>query len=209
MKNAVFWDASCVALVRTDDTGELGASIIRVIRIGDLRITLYFRSVRRLLVTANVVPCSPILVTLMMEEPSSSETAFLTRATRRHIPFFSKLSFASHSVIHNILNTTQQGELEITPGVHCGRMRFRFPVFLNFFSSSPSHYIFGVGLRSNGNMYQESSWGKYFTTGWCRTRPIPVHDHRTHRGIEESLPQTRNSAILSAISETPEEYKYL
>jgi hypothetical protein len=44
------------------------------------------RSVRRLLVRANVVPSSPILVTLMMEAPSSSKTLVLTRATRRNIP---------------------------------------------------------------------------------------------------------------------------
>jgi hypothetical protein len=41
--------------------------------------------VRRLLVTANVVPCSPILVALM-EALSSSETSVLTRATRSNIP---------------------------------------------------------------------------------------------------------------------------
>jgi hypothetical protein len=40
---------------------------------------------RRLLVTANVVPSSPILVILMMEAPSSSETLALTRTTRRNI----------------------------------------------------------------------------------------------------------------------------
>jgi hypothetical protein len=42
--------------------------------------------VRRLLVTANVVPNSPILGTLMKEEVSSSETSVLTGATRRSFP---------------------------------------------------------------------------------------------------------------------------
>jgi hypothetical protein len=36
--------------------------------------------VRRLLLTANVITTSPILVTLMMEALSSSETSVLTRA---------------------------------------------------------------------------------------------------------------------------------
>jgi hypothetical protein len=43
------------------------------------------RSVRRLLVTANV-PSSPILATLMMEALRFSETSVLTRAPQRKIP---------------------------------------------------------------------------------------------------------------------------
>jgi hypothetical protein len=45
----------------------------------------FLRTVRRLLVTANV-PSSPILVTLMMDALSSSDPSVLTRATRRNIP---------------------------------------------------------------------------------------------------------------------------
>jgi hypothetical protein len=44
------------------------------------------RSLRRLLVTASVLPSTPILVTLIIEELSSSETLVLTGATRRNIP---------------------------------------------------------------------------------------------------------------------------
>jgi hypothetical protein len=43
-------------------------------------------SLRRLLVTANVVPSSRIIVTLMMEVLSSSETSVLKRTKRRNIP---------------------------------------------------------------------------------------------------------------------------
>jgi hypothetical protein len=73
-----------VVLVRTDVSKELIASIIMVTRIrelGTLAVTSY-----RSLVTANVVPNAPILVTLMMEELSSSETSIFTRATRLNIP---------------------------------------------------------------------------------------------------------------------------
>jgi hypothetical protein len=44
------------------------------------------RSVRRFLVTPNFITISPILVTMMMEVLSSSETSILIRATRRNIP---------------------------------------------------------------------------------------------------------------------------
>jgi hypothetical protein len=79
----------CVTLVRTDVSEEFSASISRVIRIYELGTTLTVSSNRRTVVTANVVTSSPILVTLMMEAISSSETSVtsvLTRATRRNIP---------------------------------------------------------------------------------------------------------------------------
>jgi hypothetical protein len=66
-----------VAPVRTDVSEELSASFIRVTRIGELG---------TMLVTASIVPSSPILVTLMKQALSSSETSVLTRATQRNIP---------------------------------------------------------------------------------------------------------------------------
>jgi hypothetical protein len=45
---------------------------------------VFLRSVRRLLVKANVVTSSPILVILIMEALRSSETAVLTKAAQRN-----------------------------------------------------------------------------------------------------------------------------
>jgi hypothetical protein len=87
-----------VALVRTDVSEELSASIIRVTRVSELGTMLtvtsnqrmlrlvFLRSVCRLVVTANVVPSSPILVTLMEEALSASETSLLKRATWHNMP---------------------------------------------------------------------------------------------------------------------------
>jgi hypothetical protein len=46
----------------------------------------FLHSVLWLLVTANIVPSSPILVTLMMEALHSSEMLVLTTATQHSIP---------------------------------------------------------------------------------------------------------------------------
>jgi hypothetical protein len=83
-----------MALVRTDVSEELRASIFRVTRIGELGKTLDITTnrhtlrrnvyvLRRLLVTASLIPSSPILVNLMMEAIGSSEMSVITRATRR------------------------------------------------------------------------------------------------------------------------------
>jgi hypothetical protein len=65
MKNAVFWDVKPR---------------------GSFKNIVFLRSVLRLSVTANVVPRSSILVTLMMEALRPSKTSVLTIATRRNIP---------------------------------------------------------------------------------------------------------------------------
>jgi hypothetical protein len=77
MKNGVFWDVMLRDFVRTDVYEELSTSFIRVTRIGELGTTLAVTS---------IVPSLPILVTLMKEALSSSETSVLTRATWRNIP---------------------------------------------------------------------------------------------------------------------------
>jgi hypothetical protein len=66
MKNAIFWIVTPCGFIRTSVSKEHSAFIIRVTRFGELTTTLgisieFLRSVRRLLVTGNVVPTSPIL----------------------------------------------------------------------------------------------------------------------------------------------------
>jgi hypothetical protein len=70
IKNGIFWDVMPCGCCKNRRFGG----------------TLFLRSLRQLLVRASIVPSSPILVTLMREALSSSETSVLTRATQRNIP---------------------------------------------------------------------------------------------------------------------------
>jgi hypothetical protein len=74
-----------VDLVRTDISEEHSASIIGVTRIGELG-TRFLCSVCRLLVTANVVPSSQILVTQAMQVLCFTEMLVLTRSTWHNVP---------------------------------------------------------------------------------------------------------------------------
>jgi hypothetical protein len=68
IKNVIFWDVTPCLFCKHRRFGGT------------------YRSVPRLLITANVIPSSTILATPMMEAIRSSETSVLTRATRRNIP---------------------------------------------------------------------------------------------------------------------------
>jgi hypothetical protein len=59
------------------------SGMLRRVALSDI---VFLRCVLRLLVSANAVTSSPILVTLMKEEMYSSETSVLARTTHRNIP---------------------------------------------------------------------------------------------------------------------------
>jgi hypothetical protein len=75
-----------VALVRIEVSEGRSASIIRVTRIGESGTALAVTNNRSTLRRKTAAPCSPILVTLMLEALLSSVTSVLTRTTWRNIP---------------------------------------------------------------------------------------------------------------------------
>jgi hypothetical protein len=80
MKNSVLWDVTPCGSCKNRCFG----GILRLHFRCDKNRRVFLCSVRRLLFTANI-PCSLILVALMMEAIRFSETSVLTRVTRRNI----------------------------------------------------------------------------------------------------------------------------
>jgi hypothetical protein len=106
-----------LALVRTDVSEELSASIISVKKIGELGTTLAVTS------------------TLMMEALSSSEASVLTRTTRRYVP--------EDGIIHLFTFTYGYSEIALCSSGQSSclltqRSRVRFPALQDFLSSSGS-----------------------------------------------------------------------
>jgi hypothetical protein len=84
MKNAVSWDVMPCGSCKNRRFGGM----YRLHHQGDKnwRTGNNVSSVLRLLITANVVPSSQILSTLMMDAIPSFETSVLTGSTKHHIP---------------------------------------------------------------------------------------------------------------------------
>jgi hypothetical protein len=110
---------------------------------------VFIRSVRRLLATANVVPTSPIFVTLVKGALISSETTVLTRLTRSNIQegailrshrrenlkshkkrtFIAREIEGKHFIIHSSLNMLSCYFRDI----YINSVRFRVTAFSNIF----------------------------------------------------------------------------
>jgi hypothetical protein len=97
------WMLRRVALVRTDVSEEISCEEMlacHTIICHNICHIVFLHSVHLLLHTPNVVPSSPILVTLMMEAIRSSETTVIKRVARRNILEEGILQSSAHH--HNL-----------------------------------------------------------------------------------------------------------
>jgi hypothetical protein len=159
-----------VALVRTDVSEEPSASFIRVTRIGELWTTLGVTSnrrtqrwVRRLLVTASVVPSSP---------PA------LTRATRHNIAEDTILRSHSRENLKSYIGTSlavASNGRKLRRNTSCYKIAysrlFVFPYLLNKFNSMLQNEQFIFRLPSHLIMIAFYEWQLREIT-FCSFRPF-------------------------------------
>jgi hypothetical protein len=110
LKNVILWDVTLCGsrknrrfggiyrLHHRDDKNQRGKNSVNS-NYQPTQAAKKYCSVLRLLVTANVVPSSPIHVTLIMEALLSSETLVLTRATTRGTAFFMVTAMKTSNVV--------------------------------------------------------------------------------------------------------------